>query len=97
MPVCVCISVSVRVPVCACVRLCLCACVCAFVCVRPRRILVYGDESVKGSADVLTLHSLGLIHGVNVKIEKVIALCLHTRARCCRCCVVHSPFEALTV
>ena len=34
-------------------------------------ILVYADESVKSEADVITLHSLGIVHGVNVKIEKV--------------------------
>ena len=34
-------------------------------------ILVYGDESIKAADDVVTAKKLGVVHGVNVKMEKV--------------------------
>ena len=35
-----------------------------------RRVMVFADETVKTAADVEALAAAGIVHGVNVKLEK---------------------------
>jgi hypothetical protein len=40
------------------------------------RVLTYADESVKSATDVQALYDLGVVDGVNVKMEKVPGFCV---------------------
>jgi hypothetical protein len=58
---------------------------------------VYADESIKDSRDVAKAHHLRLVHGVNVKMEKVRglrgALLLSGLSRLC--CAVRGRLVAI--